>query len=146
MRLQPTVRAATLEDAPRLADLAGQLGYPVEAEEVRARLPAIQADPDAELLVAVADGRPVGWIHVELKRSLLASPGAQVMGLVVAGEHRGRGVGATLLDHAERWAAVRGCQHVLVGTRITRERAHEFYRRHGYRLLKTSHFFEKQLT
>jgi hypothetical protein len=32
-----------------------------------------------------------------------------------------------------------------VRSRVTRERAHQFYEREGYRLLKTSHVFEKRL-
>ena len=91
-------------------------------------------------------GGVIGWIHVELKRSLLSPLAAQVMGLVVSEAHRSRGIGAALLERAEGWAAERGCELVLVGTRVTRERAHGFYRRQGYRLLKTSHFFEKELT
>lgn len=115
--------------------------------QIRDRLPAIQARPEAELLVAQdAAGLANGWLHVELKHSLLSPPAAQVMGLVVAEEQRSRGVGAALLGAAERWATDRGCALMLVATRVTRERAHGFYRRHGYRLLKTSHFFEKELT
>jgi len=34
---------------------------------------------------------------------------------------------------------------MLVGTRVTRQRAHRFYEREGYAVAKTSHFFEKEL-
>jgi hypothetical protein len=34
---------------------------------------------------------------------------------------------------------------MIVGTRVTRERAHRFYQREGYALQKTSHFFDKAL-
>jgi GNAT superfamily N-acetyltransferase len=139
------VRPARAEDAPALAVLAGQLGYPTSSEELAARLPEVAANPDAAILVA-GDGRDVrGWIHVELKRSLLAPLAAQVMGLVVDERRRNEGIGAALLAAGESWARERGCRSMLVGTRVTRERAHRFYQREGYDLLKTSHFFEKGL-
>ncbi len=139
------VRPARAEDAPALAVLAGQLGYPTTAEELGERLPEVAAGPDAVILVA-ADGDDVhGWIHIELKRSLLAPLAAQVMGLVVDERRRNGGIGAALLAAGESWAREQGCRSMLVGTRVTRERAHRFYQREGYVLLKTSHFFEKGL-
>jgi GNAT superfamily N-acetyltransferase len=141
------LRTARAADASTLAELAGQLGYPVSAQELRERMPGVTANPDAALLVAAdeSDAAVLGWIHVELKRSLLAPLAAQVMGLVVDERRRSRGIGALLLEAGESWARERGCQAILVGTRVTRERAHRFYRRAGYDLLKTSHFFEKRL-
>jgi GNAT superfamily N-acetyltransferase len=140
------IRPATADDAPRLAELATQLGYPTTQRELAARLRALDALPDAAILVATdADERPVGWIHVELKASLLAPLAAQVMGLVVDEARRGAGIGAELLNRAEAWATDRGCRELLVATRVTRERAHRFYRRQGYDLLKTSHVFHKEL-
>jgi GNAT superfamily N-acetyltransferase len=140
------VRPARPDDAGVLADLATQLGYPSSPSELAERLPHVLEAADAAVLVATdADDRPIGWLHVELKRSLVAPLAAQVMGLVVDEGARGRGVGAELLRRAEQWAAARGCHALLVATRVTREDAHRFYRREGYRLLKTSHVFEKEL-
>jgi len=140
------IRAATDADVPRLADMAGQLGYEADPDDVRERLPQILADPAAGLLVASDDaGRAIGWLHVELKHSLLSALAAQITGLVVDEAWRSSGVGAELVARAEAWAAERGCQEMLVATRISRERAHGFYRREGYELLKTSYIFSKRL-
>lgn len=139
------VRPARTEDAPALAVLAGQLGYPTSSEQLSARLPEVAAHPDAVILVAGERDEVQGWIHVELKRSLLAPLAAQVMGLVVDERQRGGGIGAALLTAGEARARERGCAQMLVATRVTRERAHRFYRREGYALLKTSHVFEKAL-
>ncbi len=87
----------------------------------------------------------IGWLHVQLKHSLTSPLAAQVMGLVVDERHRSGGVGGALLEAAEAWARARGCRDLLVATRVTRERAHAFYRRHGYGLLKTSHMFTRRL-
>ncbi|HEX2194543.1 MAG TPA: GNAT family N-acetyltransferase [Candidatus Limnocylindria bacterium] len=146
MPAEPAIRLALPEDAARLAELATQLGYPTSAAELAERLPHLTGDDETVVLVAASsDGDAIGWVHMELKRSLLSEPTAQVMGLIVDEAHRSGGVGARLLEAGERWAAERGCRAVLVGTRVTRERAHAFYRRQGYELLKTSHFFEKKL-
>jgi GNAT superfamily N-acetyltransferase len=106
----------------------------------------VAVNADAAVLVA-ADGadRPIGWIHVELKRTLVAPLSAQVMGLVVEDAARSAGIGRELLQAGEAWAAARGCERMLVGTRVTRARAHRFYEREGYAIAKTSYFFEKEL-
>jgi len=144
-RASSAVRPARGDDAPALAMLAGQLGYPTSERELAARLPEVAANRDAAVLVVSALDGVHGWIHVELKRSLLGPLRAQVLGLVVDERRRNEGIGGTLLEAGESWARERGCHAMLVGTRVTRERAHRFYRREGYELLKTSHFFEKAL-
>lgn len=140
------IRPAGPRDAARMAELADQLGYPLTTDELAARLPVVAASDDAAVLVAADEQDvPVGWLHVELKRTLISPLSAQVMGLVVDESARSLGIGARLLEQGEAWAREHGCSLMLVGTRVTRERAHRFYRRHGYELLKTSHFFEKPL-
>ena len=140
------IRPPRDKDAAALADLSNQLGYPVAADELRRRLSMVAADDQAAVLVATdAADRPIGWAHVELKRTLVAPLTAQIMGLVVDDAVRDRGVGKALLAAAEAWASTRGCRHMIVGTRVTRERAHRFYQREGYTLQKTSYFFEKSL-
>jgi GNAT superfamily N-acetyltransferase len=141
-----SLREARVSDADRMTDLAAQLGYPLAPDELAERLPQVAGTRDAVVLVAVDESdQPIGWIHVELKPTLLAPLAAQVMGLVIDEAARNRGIGARLLERGEAWARERGCRAMLVGTRVTRERAHRFYRRQGYDLLKTSHFFEKPL-
>ena len=133
-------------DAAALADLSGQLGYPVAVEELGQRMAAVEANEHAAVLVATdAVDRPIGWVHVELKRSLVAPLTAQIVGLVIDEAVRSAGIGKELLAAAEAWALARGCHRMLVGTRTTRERAHRFYAREGYTLQKTSYFFEKQI-
>jgi GNAT superfamily N-acetyltransferase len=145
-RTVATTRLGRLEDAQALADLATQLGYPSTPQELVERLPHVVGAAGAALLVATdSRDRPIGWLHVELKRSLVSPLSAQVMGLVVDERRRSAGVGAELLRRAEEWARDRGCNALLVATRVTRDDAHRFYRREGYRLLKTSHVFEKDL-
>ena len=136
----------TPADAPLVADLATQLGYPSGPQETTERLATLQRQPDAHAaFVADEDGRAVGWVHVALSASLLSGPKADIGGLVVDEGHRSGGVGAELLAAAEAWARERGARTMMVRSRVARERAHRFYERKGYALVKTSHVFEKPL-
>ena len=146
MAVTVAIRAPRDDDLGAIADQAGQLGYPVDPEELRRRLAAVTASEAAAVLVATdAQDRPIGWLHVELKRTLVAPLTAQIMALVVDEEARGEGVGRELVAAADAWAGARGCERLMVATRVTRERAHRFYLREGFSLDKTSHIFEKPL-
>jgi len=144
MTSEATIRPAAAADAAVLAELATELGYSTSPNEMAARLATI--GPDATVLVACEPlDRVVAWGHVEVRRTLVEPLSAQVMGLVVAEDSRSAGIGLGLLSALEAWAIARECARMLVGTRVTRERAHRFYEREGYELLKTSHFFVKPL-
>lgn len=139
------IRVADRTDAPVIAVLNGELGYPSTPGEVADRLAQIDESPGDALLVAEHLGHVVGWAHVALKPSLLNVRSAQLMGLVVAEAERSAGIGKALLAEAEGWARARGAERMVVASRVTRERAHRFYQREGYAVLKRSLMFEKRL-
>ena len=139
------IRPMRATDGSRVADLATQLGYPSSADDVAHRFAELAASPADAVLVATAGRRVVGWIHVSRVTSLAVSDTALVGGLVVDEAHRSGRIGAALLKAAEAWAVAHGARTMTVSSRVTRERAHRFYERKGYALLKTSHVFEKPL-
>jgi GNAT superfamily N-acetyltransferase len=137
------IRTATIDDAPMLATLAGELGYPASPAEITARFAAMTAF-DA-VLVAVLGETPVGWIHVSLV-TLLESPRyAEIRGLVVLSALRSRGIGAALVEQAEAWARANGLTRIRVRSNALRERTHTFYERLGYTTTKTQKVFDKPL-
>jgi GNAT superfamily N-acetyltransferase len=141
-----TIRAAQRRDATALADLSGQLGYPATAEEIERRLATIDLLDSSVVLVACdRTDRPLGWGQVELRRTLVEPLAGQVMALVVDEGSRSGRVGRQLLLAMERWATERGCRRMIVSTRVTRERAHQFYAREGYAVTKTSYLLAKEL-
>jgi GNAT superfamily N-acetyltransferase len=141
-----TIRAAQRRDAAALADLSGQLGYPATAEEIEGRLATIDPLDSSVVLVACdPSDRPLGWGQVELRRTLAEPLSGQVMGLVVDEGSRSARVGRQLLLAMERWATERGSRRMIVSTRVTRERAHQFYAREGYAVTKTSYLLAKDL-
>lgn len=141
-RIRP-MRAA---DAPRVAVLTTQLGYPVAGAELARRMADIRGHDDHELLVAVdGEDAPIGWIHVARQPALEASELAVINGLVVDESARSGGIGHALVDAAEAWARACGASRIVVRSRSTRQRAHRFYERIGYSEVKRSHVFEKPL-
>lgn len=139
------VRPPLPGDAPVLAALAGELGYPTTAEELLGRLAALHPTDAAVMVSTDANDVPNGWCHVEMRRTLVEPMSALIAGLVIGEGHRSGGIGAVLLAAAEAWARARGCRQMVVATRVTREQAHRFYAREGYEVSKTSHFLTKAL-
>ncbi len=113
-------------------------------EHVERQLRAI-TDARAVFVAVVPRAGVVGWIGVALRESLIDSARADIEGLVVEDEYRGNGIGRLLVDAAENWARRRGCTSLRLVSNVVRERAHEFYRRLGYDILKTQHAFKKNL-
>ncbi len=139
------IRNARLTDAPELADLSGQLGYPSTGEQLRDRLASLLERRDDLVLLAVDEGdRAVGWIHAAIRRQLELDPFVQIASLVVARQYRGSGIGVDLLSRAEEWARRSGVEEIHIRSNVVRERAHAFYLREGYRQAKTSHLFVKR--
>jgi GNAT superfamily N-acetyltransferase len=108
MTLAIAIRPPREADIPALANLAGQLGYPTNTAEMHDRLVAVADNDHARVLVATdAADRTIGWVHVELRRTLAEPLTARIMGLVVDERARGGGVGRDLLHAAEAWAVER---------------------------------------
>lgn len=144
--MDPKLRPPCTDDARRVSELALELGYPTSEAEVRVRLPRLAADPAQAVFVAELDDGVLGWVHVCEEHTLLFEPYAEIVGLIVDSTARSRGIGAALLARAEAWAVERGLVTVHLRSRTTRERAHAFYLREGYRITKTQHAFERDLT
>ena len=141
VRMRPPVSS----DAAALAGLAAELGYRTSPEALLGRLATLHPTDAAVLVAADGDEIPIGWCHVEMRRTLIEPLSALIVGLVVGEGHRSAGIGRELLMAAEDWARTRECRRLLVATRITRERAHRFYAREGFAVDKTSYFLSKSL-
>src|SRR5437870_2776316 len=83
------IRRAKSADAPRLAELATELGYPSTSAELRQRLRRISPATQNAVFVAEAkDSGVVGWLHVSKQALLESDMRAEVNGLVVKEGHR----------------------------------------------------------
>jgi GNAT superfamily N-acetyltransferase len=140
------IRRAKSSDVAQIAGLCGQLGYPAKPAEIVQRLRKIKPPSQQAVLVAESPERKViGWLHVSVSPLVEVELRAEVNGLVVDNNERSRGTGALLLRAAEQWARSRGCKSMSLRSNVIRERAHQFYLRHGYEHYKTQKAFRKPL-
>jgi GNAT superfamily N-acetyltransferase len=141
-----SIREMRAADLPAVAVLCDQLGYPTSPENLAGRFANLSGRRGEQMLVALQDARVCGWIHVRRVDSLESDAHAEIWGLVVDDRHRSQGVGRALLETAERWAADHGLSNVRVRSNVKRERAHAFYERAGYTVVKRQAVFDKRLT
>ena len=126
--------AATLRDVPALVGLmtASPLLRRYGVGVVSARRSLLEGLRGSDvLLVAVDAGQIIGMAWLITSRALDRS--AYLRLLLVAEEQHSRGVGAALLEAAERRARSRRCRHVVLLVTATNRRARTFYEGHGYR-------------
>lgn len=136
------IRTARLEDAPAIAVLATQLGYPTNTEQAEARLCDVLNRSDGAVLVAEGeDGTVIGWAHVAGVYGIQNDPFAEIFAMVVDENRRSGGIGAALVEAALNWAGQNGFGTVRVRSNVVRERTHAFYERLGFRRTKTQVVF-----
>jgi GNAT superfamily N-acetyltransferase len=130
----PRIRPAGLGDAPTLARLLDQLGYPADAAEIPERIEKMSAHPGTTVLIAEDEtGEAVGMVTVHLFPAIHTSePAAWLTAVVVDEKARGQGVGSALLKHAEDWAIGHGALRISLTSALHREAAHDFYKARDY--------------
>ncbi|MEO5816274.1 MAG: GNAT family N-acetyltransferase [Gemmatimonadaceae bacterium] len=126
------VRRATPADAPAMAQLLAQLGYPSAPDVLPSRIEAIEREGGAVFVACRSDGSVIGLASAARHATLHA--GAQVAyitALVTSDQARGQGVGRSLVATIERWARECGCTRLSVTSAEHRADAHAFYPRCG---------------
>jgi aminoglycoside 6'-N-acetyltransferase len=145
-----TIRPATPDDEPALVGLEHESAiHHAAVDPKRWRVPDPEAiaayrrkrqaaDPDGASLVAVADGRVIGMVEL-LRRGGVPDPGAARtpnpavdIGLSVAEDWRGRGVGTALMAAAEAWARAHGATRMILDLAAANDGARRLYDRLGY--------------
>jgi GNAT superfamily N-acetyltransferase len=129
----PDVRPAVPSDAPKIADLLGELGYSVHPSFVLERLGALSNRADACVLVTEQAETVVGFIALHLFPLFHADAWiGRITALVVSAHHRRHGIGRSLLAAGEAFAWKQGCTHVEGTSGGTHEPAPQFYEGNGY--------------
>lgn len=142
----PIIRTARAEDAPAIAELSAQLGYPVPAASVAQRLNKLLARPDHVVFVcADDDGKVLGWASAEQRLTVATGEHIELAGLVVDESMRRRGIGAALVTAVEAWCRRRGVADIFVRSNVLREHAHAFYQRMGYEHGKTQNAYRHRV-
>ena len=123
-----TIRPGQAGDVDALVAIENEV-FPTDRLNARALRRSLRS-PTISVLTAVQDGTPVGYALLYRRR---ASSIVQLASIAVAPKAGGRGVGATLLEAAEREASRHGARRVRLEARPDNEPARALYRRAGYR-------------
>ena len=138
------IRAAVMSDAPQLAALMTQLGYPTQAKEMRARLRSIFLDNGFRTFVATDDEQIVAMAGTSEQASYEhGDRTGRIVAMVVSDNARRKGVGRQLMRAVEKSFRRRGVRRIVLDARPERVEAHQFYQALGYR--KTGWRFAKLL-
>jgi GNAT superfamily N-acetyltransferase len=143
-----TIRAPEAADYARLAELAGELGYPSTAADIARRLSALpKISPHHAVFVAQRPAEPIaGWICLAMQGTVESDAHVEVTGFVVGAEFRSQKIGEKLLKRGEEWAREQGAHSMRLRSNVIRDRAHAFYIREGYEHYKTQKALRKTLT
>jgi GNAT superfamily N-acetyltransferase len=133
--MQHTVRRARLDDAPRIGELLGQLGYPADLGHVQQRLTAGAESTGDAVLVAEVEDRVMGVASLHTF-DLFHQSGriGRITSFVVDASVRGGGVGKLLVAAADEFFRSVGCIRAEVTSGDHRPDAHAFYQANGYAL------------
>jgi RimJ/RimL family protein N-acetyltransferase len=129
---QFVVRPASVDDARATAELFAAVAEerdaiatepPVDVEERT----ALFARTAAGTVVAVADGRVIGMLHVDVSRH-----GFGEFGMLVDRGWRGRGAGSALVQAAVEWARDHGLHKLCLEVFAHNSAAIALYRKYGF--------------
>jgi len=127
------VRDATVADAPTLAPLLDELGYPAAVDALESRMRRMLSRDDQRILVAERDGAVLGLLALHIFPVLAYDRDlAMIMALVVTERARGLGVGRALIERADAVSKSLGASRLMVTTHVRRADAHAFYERLGF--------------
>lgn len=126
------LRAASADDAERIAALFTDEGYPSGPSDIIERLARFDSE-DSKVIVADAGGEVLGFAAVHaLPRFEHSDRIIRVMALVVDPGERGRGIGRLLMEEAERLGRELGAAFAEVTAGRHRPDAQRLYEELGY--------------
>lgn len=139
------IRQAKIEDYKDICKICcDDLGYNCSEELVKERLGGLDKNNE-RVLVAVYNGKVVGYLHAQIYKTLYFEELINFLGLAVSKEYRNKKVGTRLVNEIENWAKENEIQKVRVNSGFSRKEAHEFYRSLGYNNEKEQIRFLKSL-
>jgi GNAT superfamily N-acetyltransferase len=145
MEATKSVRVAQIEDANQIAACLSSLGYGTRSAFLRGRLKEIADSQSDMVFVCEFDDVVVGVISLHAM-PLFHTDGrlVRITSLSVLEGWFRKGVGAQLIEAAERWAWSKGAVRVELTSGDHRNDAHKFYEAMGY-LLAERRFIKRNI-
>ncbi len=96
----------------------------------------IEGDVRNAIMVAEMDGAIAGCFQITYITGLSRNGATRALieGVRTHADHRGKGIGEAMMRHAVDMARARGCALVQLTSDKSRTRAHDFYRRLGFKM------------
>jgi GNAT superfamily N-acetyltransferase len=136
-------RLAKREDLPAIVRMLADDELGSQRERYEDPLPesyytafeAIHRDANHELIVAERKGEVIGTLHLMFLPSISFQGGwrAQIEAVRVDNSQRGQGLGSEMIKWTIERARMRGAHVVQLTTHMSREAAHRFYKRLGFK-------------
>jgi len=135
MPVECSVRPIVVEDFDELFELVSAVAAegkwigaeaPLDKEDGLARWRTEMDNPASERWVALAEGRLIGEASIGITRGLAT------LAMQVADGHRGRGVGAALLQELIAWSRDQGAHKVTLTVWPHNHPARRLYKRFGF--------------
>jgi len=131
------IRRAKRADMGALTQMATFL-WPFEpvTSVAKAMRKAVSSAEHAVFIAEEADGTPVGFTDISLRRDyvpgVMAFPVAYIEGIFVRRSHRRKGVAAGLVSKGEAWALEKGSGQIASDTWVWNTLSQEFHTRIGF--------------
>ena len=129
------IREITLEDAQAIYKINKEgLDGTDDLKAVENTLEHLLSLPDQHYLLGYElDGKLVGYVHAQHYK-MLYNPNTllNVVSLSIDNDYRGRGIGSILLGEIEILARESNLDGMRINSGYNRQKAHNFYEKHGY--------------
>lgn len=130
----PRVRRAERRDVD-VIQVIEQMCFLPDQAFTRRQIRNLIANPRVQCAVAVADEAVIGW-SVTMTRQHRRRRSGRVYNLAIHPDHRGRGAGRLLLDHAIAQLRAAGVGRVYLEVATTNRQAQSLYERAGFGLVR----------
>lgn len=144
-----TVDAATRDDVPVIAQLSVELWPDNDEAEMAGEFLDLLEDEEAALYIARYKDKGIGFAHVQLRHDYVegceTSPVGYLEAIYVREVYRFLGVGRALLDEAENWARVMGCEEFASDAELPNDDSFNFHMATGFTEANRIICFKKDL-
>ena len=138
------IREARSSDATAIRQLYRDvMGYAYPLERMKEMIEKNREDPCNFVFTAWSGEELVAVMEAVIKYSIHRDPYLIINTLAVVQRHQGTGIGTQMLAYAESFARQRQLAALRLGSQMKRKRAHHFYEKNRFQLIKEHKIFER---